>query len=88
MSNITIPEREIKKGAFAEWRKISRFAFEVYSIVVAFSEDGKTASVSLEELSKLSELSHPTIQKTINELIDAKVLKRKKRGKNANLYEF
>lgn len=83
-----LTNNNIREGLFSDWRKIAPFAFEIFAIITAFSEDNETSTIPMRKIEALSGLTLPTVHKTILALEKAKVVKKKKRGNRASIYKF
>lgn len=85
---IILSKEKIKEGFIKDFRKIAPSAFTIYLIIYAFSEDNKTSTVSMGKICRLTGLSFPAVQNTVQKMIDGGIIKAKKRGNRAFLYEI
>ena len=85
---IMLSKEKIKEGLLGDFKKVAPSAFAIYLIIYAFSNDNKTSSVSMGTICRLTGLSFPSVQSTIQKMTDSGVIKTKKRGNRAFLYEI
>lgn len=86
-NSIEINKTDVREGLLKKFEDINPGALHVFLILSAYSEDGKTAKITVEQIRELTEFSPHKVNECLKGLVSAKLIKKTGTSRSRK-YEF